>query len=99
MEADDLGMKLHHEVAHFVVEGGAGGLWNGSISISLQLGVIGIQALYPVPFSITIVLLRLVAEEVCINGERCFSANCFKLVARLFHAQQRTSKRTEPSSL
>src|SRR5262245_37890217 len=99
MEADDLRMKLHHEIAHFFVEGSAGGLWNGSITISLQLGVIGIQALYPLPFPSTVVSRRLVTEEVCIDGARCFSADSFKLVACLFHAQQCASKRTKASSL
>ena|SRR5215472_9588260 len=61
MEADHLRMKLHHEIAHFFVEGSASGLWNGSIFINLQLGVIGIQALYPVPFPSTVVSRRLVA--------------------------------------
>src|SRR4029077_9546268 len=99
MEAHDFRMKLHHEIAHFFVERSAGGVWNGSIAINLQLDVIGIQAMSPVYFPSVILSRRLVTEEVCVDGARCFSADGFKLLACVFHTQQRTSKRTEASSL
>src|SRR5580765_2294229 len=98
MEAHDFRMKLRHEIAHFFVERSTGGFWNGSVAISLQFDVIGIQALSPVHFPSLVLARRLMTEEVCINGAGGFSADAFKLLACVFHAQQRTSKRTEASS-
>src|SRR5215468_9106099 len=40
-----------------------------------QLGVVGIQPLYPVPFPSMVLPRRLVAEEVCIDGARRPSAD------------------------
>ena len=87
MEADDLRMKLHHEIAHFVVEGSAGGFWNGSIAISLQLDAIGIQPLCPVHFPSAVVSRRLVTEEVCIDWVRGSSADGFQLLACMLRTQ------------
>src|SRR5580704_11009018 len=87
MEAHDFRMKLRHEIAHFFVERSAGGVWNGNIAINLQLDVIGVQASSPVYFPSVVLLRRLVAEEVCIDGARRFSADGFKLLACVFHAQ------------
>src|SRR5262249_14360773 len=99
MKAHDLWMKLHHEIAHFFVKGRAGGLWNGTTAIHLQLVVVCIQALFPFPFPSIVLSRRLMAEEVCIDGTRCFSPDGIKLLACLFHIQQRASKRTQASSL
>src|SRR5215469_15931508 len=99
MEADDLRMKLHNKIAHFVVKGSASGVWNRGIVISLQLAVIGVQASSPVHLPGWVVSRRLVTEEVCIDGTRGLSPDGFKFLACLFHAQKRTSKRTETSSL
>src|SRR5215470_3304209 len=87
MEAHDLRMKLRHEIAHFFVERSASGVWKGRIAINLQLDVIGIQALSPVYFPGAVHWRRLVTEEVCIDGARCFPADGFKLLACVFHAQ------------
>src|SRR5215469_9367202 len=97
MEANDLRLELLEEIAHFVVERSAVGAQNSSIVIELQLNVVGIQTSSPAQFASRLVPRLLVTEEVHIDWARCFSANGFQLHARLFHTQQCTCQRTEPS--
>src|ERR1700751_2032767 len=98
MEAHDFRMKLLDEIAHFFVERSARRAWNGSIGRNVQLNVISVQALSPAYFPSMILLRRLVTEEIRIDGTRCSSPDSFKLLACVFHAEQRTSKRAESSS-
>src|SRR5215469_3160310 len=99
MEADDLGLELPNEIAHFVVEGRAVGAQNSSVVIEPQFDVIGFQTSPPVRFASRLAARLLVTKEVHIDWARCFSADGFQLSARLFHTQQRACQRTEPSSL
>src|ERR1700760_3520193 len=91
MEADDLRMELHHEIAHFVVEGSPAGAWSGDVVINRQFDEVGIQASSPAHFAGVIVPRQLVTEEVCMDGARCLAADGFKLLTRLFHAQEGAS--------
>src|ERR1700759_249321 len=99
METDDLRMELHHEVAHFVVEGSSVDVRKRSVAIKTEFYEVAIQALSPADFASAVVLRRLVTEEVCIDGARRPLADGFQLLTRLFHAEQGTSKGTEPSCL
>src|SRR5262252_3862164 len=99
MEADNLRVQLHKKITHFVIEGSTGGGRHESVVIDSQLDVVGIQTSPPVIFTSRVVARLLVTEEVHIDRARCLSSNGFKLLARLFNAQQGTSKGTEPSSL
>ena len=96
MEADNLRLELHDEIAHFVVERSAVGAQNSNVVIEPHLDVIGFQTSSPVHFASRVAARLLVTEEVHIDWARCLSADTFKLRAGLFHAQKGTSKRTEP---
>src|SRR5215470_16180307 len=93
MEADDLRVELQNEIAHFVVEGSAVGAQNSSAVIEPHLDVIGLQTSSPVHFASRVAARLLVTEEIHIDWARCLSADGFQLSVRLFHTQQRTSKR------
>ena len=87
MKADDLGMKLLHEVAHFVVEWSASWSLNRRILIKIQLNIVRIQVLSPVQQPCVVLPRRALTEEIRVDGTRGSSADAFEFFARLFHAQ------------
>src|SRR5215469_10849572 len=99
LEADNLGMELHDEIAHFFVEGSAVGAQSGSIVIEAQLDVVGIQTSSPGHFASRVVARLRVTEEVHIDWARCLPADDFEFPARLLDAQEGTRERAQSSSL
>jgi hypothetical protein len=90
MEADNLRLELHDEIAHFVVERSAVGAQNSNVVIEPHLDVIGFQTSSPFHFASILTARLLMTEEIHIDWARCLSADDFQLSARLFHTQQRT---------
>src|SRR5215469_2979111 len=87
MEADDLGLELQNEIAHFVVEGSAVGAQNSGIVFEPQFDVISLQTSPPVHFASRLATRLRVTKEVHIDWAPGFSADGFQFSARLFHTQ------------
>ena len=97
MEADHLGVRLLHDLAHGCIEGGAVTGRNGSRRIDCELLIVGAKPLAPRGFACIIEDRGRVAEKIEVNGIARPRSDLRHLLANLRSIEHCARQRSERS--